>query len=213
MERIISRYIVLIALLFVVWGITSLLSYGTFCGADAAIKTINNIPLDLGKWHGKDMPLDSRVYDILETRSIVNRNYTSAGHSVFLSLVYYPETKVDFHAPEACLAGQGIQVDKSSRSIYVNYRGDRIRVNVNQLVRSHGGSNELIFYFYKAGSFVGKSYLKLRFNLALNKFGKEEKSGSLIRASTPVNEDNYRMASETLISFITDLYPYLVKYL
>ncbi len=213
MEKIKKRYIVLIAILFVVSITVNFLNYDTFYKADAAVRTIEKIPLKLGEWHGRDAPLDSRVYDILETRAIINRNYVSDGHSVFLSLVYYPETKVDFHTPEACLAGQGTQVDKSSRSEYIRYRGEKLKLDVNQLIRSHDGSNELIFYFYKAGGFVGRSYLKLRFSLALNKFGREEKSGSLIRVSTPVSGDDYQSASKILTSFIGDLYPYLIKYL
>jgi len=213
MEKVKSRYLILLVILSVTAGMVNFLSYDTFYEADAAVRTIKHIPLNIGKWHGQDMPLDSRVYDILETRSIINRNYVSNGHSVFLSLVYYPETKVDFHAPEGCLAGQGIQVDKSPRSIHFNYRGKRLRLDVNQLIRSHDGSNELIFYFYKAGRFVGRIYIKLRFSLALNKFGKEEKNGSLIRVSTPVSGDDYKSASIILTRFIEDLYPYLCKYL
>jgi len=213
MEKIKNRYVVVLAILFLTAGLVNFLSYDTFYKADAAVKTIENIPLKLGKWQGKDIPLDSRVYDILETRSILNRSYYHDGHSVFLSLVYYPETKVDFHTPEGCLAGQGIQVDKSSRSIYINYKGKKFKLNVNQLIRRHDGSNELIFYFYKAGGFVGRSYIKLRLNLALDKFGKEEKSGSLIRISTHVLGDDYQTASKVLKKFIGDLYPYLANYL
>ena len=70
-----------------------------------------------------------------------------------------------------------------------------------------------VHYFYKAGDFVGQSYIKLRLNLALNKYGRKEKSGSLIRVSTPVFREDYKSASIMLTSFIGDLYPYLSKYL
>jgi len=213
MEKIKIRYVVLLAILFTTAGVVNFLSYDTFYEADAAVKTINKIPLKLGEWQGRDVPLDKRVYDILETKAIINRGYVSNGKSVFLSLVYYPETKVDFHAPEGCLAGRGVQISKSPRSILIYYNGKRVNIALNQLVRRHNGVDELYFYFYKAGSFVGKSYIKLRFNLALNKFKSKSRSGSLIRVSTPVVDGNYQAASKTLTNFIQSLYPYLIKYL
>ena len=63
--------------------------------------------------------MDPHVFDILETKSILNREYVSHAQMVLLSLVYYPETKVDFHAPEACLAGKGIQISKSEKTIEI----------------------------------------------------------------------------------------------
>ena len=213
MEKLTYRYILLTFILFLTSLLVLFLSYNTFYKADAAVKSINKIPLQIGDWKGRDIPLDKRVYDILETKAIINRSYISNGKLVFLSLVYYPETKVDFHAPEGCLAGRGVQISKSPQSILIYYNGKSIKIALNQLVRRHNGVDELYFYFYKAGSFVGKSYIKLRFNLALNKFKSKSRSGSLIRVSTPVVDSNYQAASKVLCSFIQALYPYLIKYL
>jgi len=212
-EKLAYRYILLTSILLFTSLLVLFLSYDTFYKADAAVKSINRIPLQIGDWKGQDIPLDKRVYDILETRAIINRSYVSNGKSVFLSLVYYPETKVDFHAPEGCLAGRGVQISKSPRSILVHYNGKRINITLNQLVRRHNGVDELYFYFYKAGDFMGSSYIKLRFNLALNKFKTKSKAGSLIRVSTPVSGGNYKIASKTLTDFIQALYPYLNEYL
>ncbi|MEA3322718.1 MAG: EpsI family protein [Patescibacteria group bacterium] len=132
---------------------------------------------------------------------------------IFLSIVYYPETKVDFHAPEGCLAGQGIQISKTAKTIYITHKERKVKINLNQLVRKNNNSNELIYYFYKAGDFHGKSYIRLRLALAMNKFSTKEKSGALIRISTPALNSDYQPASENLISFIAELYPYLIKHL
>jgi EpsI family protein len=213
MEKLTKKYLISTLVILITALVVNFLSYGKFYKADAAIQSVKKIPLNMGKWQGRDVPLDSRVYDILETRAILNRNYVENGHSVFLSLVYYPETKVDFHAPEGCLSGRGIEVSKSPRTIYINYQGRKVKINLNQLVRRHAGSDELIYYFYKAGDFVGQSYIKLRLNLAMNKFGRGKKSGSLIRVSTPVFREDYKSVSIILTGFIEDLYPHLNKYL
>ena len=214
MENIKNRYLILIALMLFSSVLVSFLNYDTDNKAEASIQTIEKIPLNLGKWHGVDVSLEENIYEILETKSIINRAYhTEKGKKVFLSIVYYPETKVDFHAPEACLAGQGIQISKTTKTIYITHKGRKTKINLNQLVRKTNNSNELIYYFYKAGDFLGKNYIKLRFALAMNKFSTKEKSGALIRISTPALNSDYQPASENLISFIAELYPYLNKYL
>ena len=213
MGKIKNRYLILFAVLLLTAVAVNFLSYDTFNEAEASIQTIEKIPLKLGKWQGIDVSLEDNIYEILETRSIIHRKYFANDSSVFLSVVYYPETKVDFHTPEACLGGKGVQISKSVKTIYINHNGLKIRVNLNQLIREHYNSRELIYYFYKAGDLLDKSYIKLRFALAMNKFSTKEKSGALIRISTPALSSDYQPASENLTSFIAELYPYLIKYL
>jgi len=206
MENMPKKYLIVIAIMLLASVFVHFLSYDTYYEAEAGIRAIRNIPLEFGQWQGKDIPL--------ETRSIINRTYRGEnGQEVLLSIVYYPETKVDFHAPEACLAGKGIQISKSDQTITITSNKKKVTINLNRLIRKQAGSDELIYYFYKAGDFLGKNYIKLRLNLALNKFGRKEKSGSLIRVSTPVVGEDYKSASNMLTRFIEDLYPYLSKYL
>ena len=214
MENMQNRYLIVVAIMILTSVFVNFLSYDTYYEAEAGIRAIKNIPLEFGQWQGKDIPLDERIYEILETRSIINRTYRGKnGQEVLLSIVYYPETKVDFHAPESCLSGRGIQVSKSAQTITITPNERKVTINLNRLIRQQSGSDELIYYFYKAGDFLGKNYIKLRLNLALNKFGRKEKNGSLIRVSTPVFREDYKSASNMLTRFVEDLYPYLSKYL
>jgi len=213
MGKIRNRYFILFTVLLLTAVAVNFLSYDTFNKAEASIRTIEKIPLNLGKWHGVDVSLEENIYEILETRSIIHRKYFANDSSVFLSIVYYPETKVNFHAPEACLAGKGFQISKTAKTIQFTHNDHKVKVNLNQLVRQNNNSNELIYYFYKAGDFLGNGYIKLRFSLAMNKFLTKEKSGALIRISTPALKNDYQHASENLTSFISELYQYLIKYL
>ena len=130
-----------------------------------------------------------------------------------LSIVYYPETKVDFHTPESCLGGRGIEIKKSVKSITVMSGGQEVKIDLNQLIWQGEGKQRMVYYFYKAGQFLGQSYIKLRVNLALNKFRNTEKSGSLIRISTAIPSLNIQEASDNLCDFIVVLYPFLIEYL
>jgi len=211
MKNLRNRYLTLVLILSVTSVLINFLSYDKYNNAQAGIQTIEKIPHTLGKWTGHDVPIEDLIFEILETKSIIHRNYTANKNDVFLSLVYYPQTKVDFHAPEGCLAGQGVEISKTLKNIYINVRGNRQKMVANQLVRQNNGSDELIYYFYKAGNFIGPNYIKLRLALALNKLTSKEKSGSLIRISTPIKSNNTQDAQNRLQEFIEELYPFLIK--
>lgn len=210
MEKIANRYLVLVVILLVTTWLSNWLSYDRFDGAEAADIAVSKIPRTIGKWRGKDFPLDPEIYNILETRSIIHRRYVYNGRSVFLSLVYYADTKVDFHAPEACLSGNSIQLEKSVANLNLRYDKRKITIPVNQLIREKGGQKELIYYFFKAGNFLGKNYIALRVHLAINKLS-SKRSGALIRISTPMKNVNTEQPSAILSDFAQQLYPYIMK--
>lgn len=211
MKKFRNRYLTLVLILSVNSILINFLSFDKNNDAQAGIQAIENIPHNIGKWEGHDFKVEDLIFEILETKSIIHRNYTANRSSVFLSLVYYSQTKVDFHSPEGCLAGRGVELSKTVREIYINEGGKNIKLLVNQLVRQNNDSEELIYYFYKAGDFLGPNYIKLRLALVLNKLTAKEKSGSLIRVSTPIESNNIYDAQARLKEFIEALYPFLIR--
>ncbi len=203
---------VIILLMFALSALgVNYLSYDASGRAEDGSGAIKKIPHTIGAWRGEDFPLDSSVYEILETKAIIHRNYTFNDKKILLSVVYYPETKVDFHPPESCLGGKGIRTQSSVKRIQLDYNGDNINLGINTILREQGEDKQLVYYFYKAGPFVGNSYIKLRFSLAVNKFSSKEKSGALIRISTPVYSSDYKRAETALRDFMGELYPYIME--
>jgi EpsI family protein len=214
MKKFRNRYLTLVLILGLNSILINYLSFDKNNDVQAELQAIQHIPVNLNRWRGEDILLEKKIYEILETQSIIHRKYVSdEGYEVFLSIVYYPETKVDFHAPEGCLGGQGISVTKSQKTITIFNDGKIFQIGINQLIRNYSHQQSLIYYFYKAGDFLGQSYIKLRFHLALNKFSSNEKSGALIRVSTPLNGENMENSSELLRKFIQDFTPYILTYL
>jgi len=177
------------------------------------IETLRKIPLRIGEWQGKDLQLEKLIYEILETKSIVQRSYLWNNQVVFLTIVYYPEQKVDFHAPEACLGGRGIQIQKQINKVRIVSDGKEHNIKLNQLIWDQQGEQRLVYYFYKSGEFLGESYMKLRLNLAVNAIRNRQKSGSLIQVSTPITHGNLQKASHTLRDFMSKVYPFLIEVL
>ncbi|SMC50364.1 EpsI family protein [Desulfocicer vacuolatum DSM 3385] len=208
--------LVVLVMLFLAYAI-QFVGYDKNITMEQGVDTVKQIPLKIGEWTGKDYSFDPIVMDILETKAILHRNYQNTeGNHVFLSLVYYAQTKVDFHAPEECLGGQGIKTEKLPARIDVKTQtGDIFSLKINKLIQIQDKNNKLlVYYFYKTGSFMGRNYIKLRFNLILNKFKTAGQNGSLVRLSTPFSvEDNGQTSHEYLERFITDLFPYLVAFL
>ena len=206
-----KKYITVIVLFALFALVVNYLSYDTFNQPEDDFEAIGKIPYAIGGWKGKDLPLDSSVYELLETKTIIHRNYTLNDINILLSIVYYPQTKVDFHAPEGCLGGQGIKTKSSSRTIDLRTQDGTVSLDINEIVWEKGSEESLVYYFYKAGSFVGNSYIKLRFSLALNRFVSTEKSGALIRVSLPVYFSNYKETEVALWGFLEELYPYIIE--
>jgi len=211
MEKLKTRYIIVTIIIAAIAGLVNFIQYDTHYKYEDSIQTISKIPIKLGMWQGIDVFLPENVYDILETRAIIHRSYKFENQRVFLSLVYYPETKVDFHAPEACLGGSGKKIKKTSKSFAFTTGAEKVSLDLNQLVYDDGMNEELVYYFYKAGSFMGKSYIHLRLKLAANKLSGNGSAGTLIRVSTPDETMGSTVAPERLKGFIRDLYPFLVK--
>ncbi len=211
MATIQRAYLTTVFLLILTAVLANFLEYDTYYKAEAGVKALEGIPLKVGEWVGRDVHLDERIYEMLETRSIIHRVYNAPGREVFLSIVYYPETKVDFHAPESCLGGKGIKIEKSPRKLRVMNEGRESIVELNQLLWDHGRDKTLVYYFYKAGDFVGNSYLHLRLALAANKVLSNNKSGSLIRISTSIQPGEENRSAEVLAGFMGELYPHVLK--
>ncbi|WP_054031606.1 exosortase C-terminal domain/associated protein EpsI [Desulfatitalea tepidiphila] len=213
MEKIRNRYLIIIGALALMAVTINCFDYDVFSKADEGVAAINNIPKVIDGWLGTDSYLEPSIYEILETKSIIHRNYKSNQGEVFLSLVYYPDTKVDLHAPEACLGGAGERLLKSPQTLEINSNRKTLKLEVNQLVTNNGNFSDLVFYFYKSGSYMGRSYFKLRLNIAKNKLVSSNKSGALIRVSTRIQQENVDLGSERLTRFLGALVPFLVEFL
>lgn len=203
-----SRYLAVAILLVATTLVVSVLQYDSSQNKGIDSAALQSIPMQFGKWIGEDSPLDEKVYEILETRAIIHRSYrNSNGDDVFLSIVHYNDAKVDFHAPEACIGGGGMEAIKIAKTVTLSYGTERRNIELAELVTTRTSGQTLTYYFFKAGKFVGSNYIKMRLGIAANKLVKNDTSGSLIRISTTLIPGKKEMAESTLLTFIEDIFP------
>ncbi len=202
------RYIIVIVLLLLTATVIYGLQYDTFSDENIGLADLQVFPMQVGKWHGQDFPLDELVYEILETRAIIHRSFTDKnGENIFLSVVHYHDTKVDFHAPEACIGGRGLKTQKTDKKIQLSVNNKEIILDVAEMITTRESGQTLTYYFFKAGNFLGSNYIKMRLNLALNKLRKNDSSASLIRISTTILPGQEVKAEARLKDFIAALLP------
>jgi len=208
------RYVAAILLLISTSAVVNALQRTPYQNDEAGFAILRQIPTQIGKWQGRDYPLEEEVYDILETRSIIHRSFkTDNGHNSFLSIVHYHDTKVDFHRPEACLGAKGVELEKTTKSVTLQSNTEPITFDIARMISTNNDGQTLVYYFYKAGRFVGSSYLMMRLNIAFNKISRNDTKGSLIRISTNYAPGKEAEAETVLQGFLQDIFPHIEKLL
>ncbi len=211
MANIKIRYLIVIVLLAITASVVNGLQYTSSKDEDSGLADLERIPLQIGEsWQGHDFPLEETVYEILETRSIIHRSYAlSNGESVFLSIVHYSDAKVDFHTPEACLGGQGLKTEKTTKTITLFSGNQETTFDIAEIITTRDTDESLTYYFFKAGSFVSSNYIKMRLSIAANKLRMNNSKGSLVRISTTLKPGNETQARSQLRNFLEDIYPFI----
>ncbi len=209
------RYLIVILLLGATATVVEDLQYESLRDDNSDLSDLQEIPLHIGEWwQGRDFPLEEMVYEILETKAIIHRSFTgSDGKNVFLSVVHYSDTKVDFHAPEACLGGRGLKTEKTNKQISLLSNEQRITLDVAEIVTTKANGKSLTYYFYKSGKFTGSNYIKMRLSIAVNKLSSDDTRGSLVRISTEFNPNSKAEAESLLTDFLQDFFPYVQQIL
>lgn len=208
-----ARFLLLIAVLTISVLLHVGLGHGKFSRSDNANR-LESFPLQVADWQGERALLQERVYRILETNAVIVNQYTRADEAVNLSIVHYPQMKVEFHPPEYCNSGKGDVVKGLGRRdirLGINGEGGTLAVNVFTVTRGNG-SQDLYYYFFKSGNFLSNSYFKLRVKMMVEYIKLEKTSGSLIILSTHIK--NHIVSSESLLDkFAILIYPVLTQYI
>lgn len=173
---------------------------------------VSKIPMQIGNWVARDIPLEKKIFDILQTPSVLVREYAdSQGKRVFLTIVYYRRNRVEFHSPERCSVGHGSYIDETGIE---NICDDTMSVKANKFIVKGVSGKEVNLYYFKSGNFITTSYLKLKLHMILNKLKGLPNSGALVKFSTPVSQNiSVDETIKIMKNFIKEVTPLLLNYL
>jgi hypothetical protein len=112
--------------------------------------SLDDIPLQLGEWEGKDVPQTNlEVFILLEPEQYVQRRYILPdGRYIWLSLIGSRKSK-SFHSPQICYDTDGWTTDASSEPIPL---GDGevygLRLVAEKAFSATASAEHVILYFY-----------------------------------------------------------------
>lgn len=204
------RIRLLTIILLFVFIFVAITSYSSTYSSQDVRNIEQAIPLTLANWKGENLQLSDDIFRILQTQSILVRDYRNdKGEKVTLAVIYYPDNKLGFHQPESCLGGVGYTiVEERTKSIKLS-NSDKETL-VKWLHYQRNLTEELIYYFYETNNFVTPNYLAFRWQMFLNRVKYGQTSGALIRISTPLQSN--ASAEKILREFLSEAYPSLYNF-
>jgi EpsI family protein len=155
---------------------------------------------------GEDTPVDESIKQVLETSTILMREYLSPqGVPVNLTIVYAGASRRSLHFPEVCLKGQGWEIaEQYAAPVGLQFFGKR-------LVLAKGGGNQAVLYWFKTGRHLTGNFFLNTFYWARDTLLLRAPSTMMIRLGTPIGSQGEEGAFRVLDDFATALVPILVE--
>lgn len=163
---------------------------------------VAKLPMQIGAWQGKDLPIEERAYEILETKNLILREYAKGEDKVYLYIIYSQDNRKVSHPPEVCFEGSGVTIVKKDK-IPMELANNK-KIFANELIVEKAGISNIVVYWYKAGEYYVNNYLKQQLQIALSRLSFKHTSGALIRLSAEVSSANPERALENIRSFIKE---------
>lgn len=210
MQRFWIRHLIVVVVLAFFSGIIARVQFKQ--PQQKALIDISEIPFNIGEWKAEEIPVDKETKDILETESVLMREYVnSKGKKILLAIVYYKDSRVALHLPESCLMGQGSRLtDRKAEKVGIS---DDNYFYATQIITKSDRGNNLVLYYFETGNLRTNSYFKFRLQMLLNKLKGRNTSGALIRFSMGITENSLTDDSETLKRFMKGIGELLPAYL
>jgi EpsI family protein len=179
--------------------------------------SVGSLPLQLGDWTGRNIPLAGEALRLLHGAKLLQRAYYEPGgtdSAVYLYVAYYANQRAGDrrHLPDDCLEGSGWSTVEAGTTT-VSLPGDP-PFQANRYLITRANDRELVFYwFWARGRNVASHewadayqiFDALRFNRS---------DDALIRLNTPISVgENASLAQQRLLSFVGQLAPLMHNYL
>jgi EpsI family protein len=160
-------------------------------------KRLNQLPYQIGQWRGRDIPMEQRIVDELDTDIYINRTYSSKVSDpgvIRLYIGYYGTEKGGRtgHNPYACLPSQGWAiVEKKKILIKVSLDGQKEKVvSLNRLLVRSNETNNFIYHWYQSD---GDTVLSSGIEQNIDRFWKRiifnRNDGAFIQVTSVSNND------------------------
>lgn len=169
-----------------------------------------DFPMELGPWHGKQVPMDPEMVKATKCDAYINAEFTNPGSPpVSLWIAFYESQKKAggfVHTPKLCLTGGGW----SELDIGIDRIGDG--QPINYMIMEQMGNRMVVYYWYlQRGRWVTSEYLN-KLYMGLDGLTQRRTDGALVRLITPAGDDVVA-AQKRLAEFARLLAPVLQNFI
>lgn len=172
---------------------------------------LSHLPTIIGKWQGKDIPLDKQVYEMLFDSDLLFRIYrNNKVDNISLFIVVSKSNFEAFHPPELCLEGSGGQLMEKD---IIEIQSNNGRIKINKLYIKQQDKEILALYWYKAGKRDISNFYVQYLDTIFDKILRRKTTAGMIRVIVEIKDGKTDKAFEIGKSFLQDLVPILDKYL
>lgn len=176
-------------------------------------KIINEFPLRINEWSGKDVIYDRGILNVLKPDYVIYRNYFKEGSPpIGLFIAFYNNfEKSDLsHSPIVCFTGQGWEIEKSIEKEIDIQDANNGKVQINYIFQKKNGEGMISFYWYQSANraFSKRGIQKLI--LFVERIIGERDCNAFVRIHIDVSPKiSVEELNSYLISFVQAIYPNL----
>lgn len=203
-----NKNFIIILVVLLLAGIMGFVLYLPLRGTEIDDIKMSDFPKTFGDWESEDIILSERVYEQLETKNLIMRNYKNKhGDMINLYIIYSQDNRKVSHPPEICLQGGGATITNKSPIQITDC------IQATKLIIENGDSQNLVVYWYKAGKLHTNSYLRQQLKTVVDRMSGKKSSNVLIRVLMQVRDNRQDEALSKIRLFCVEIEPLLKMYI
>jgi len=151
---------------------------------------LRNFPIELGAWHGSEVPLDAEILKVAAVDDYLNRMYRAPdGRILGLYVGYYEsqQTGDAIHSPKNCLPGSGWQPVTAGRLTLALPNGSAAPINL--FVIEKGLDRQIVLYWYQSHGRIMASEYAAKYYIVRDAIRMNRTDSALVRIIVPFKHD------------------------
>ena len=165
-------------------------------------RPLDQMPRELGSWHGEDQPIAQEALDVLGKGIFLNRVYLPSSSlpsvdpalqaPVSLFIGYFPtqRTGSTIHSPQNCLPGAGWTFESTGTTDVSAVAGKDTRVG-DYVVSNGPAKLEILYWYQTQGKAIANDY-RAKFQLMADSIRYNRSDAALVRVITPIQKGESR---------------------
>ncbi len=178
--------------------------------------SLQNFPLALGNWQGRDIPISPDALEVLGPGDFLARDYFNPSQrevaNLFIAFFSSQRQGDTIHSPKNCLPGAGWVPTESTR-IWMDGQNGR-KIEVNRYLLEKEGERALVLYWYQAHGQVTPSEYAAKYRLVADAIVMNRSDGALVRIATGLEKGESSSEAEArAVRFAQAALPLLDRYI